>query len=136
MSQLWEALLVAGAGAAAITALGVLFWWLAWPRISDYLDSRLAQLVDHAEENAKQLQPGGDVHDYAETAAAALPAIQQRLDDIEHHGTELSQQLVDRVTALEAEQLAVTHRLGVFEQALLALLGRELGNRIIRETDE
>ena len=130
-----ELLKLAAAGAGSMATLCGVLWWLVWPRVEE----KLEHVAQQATEHTAALAPGSDLRRNAETAAGAaeqLPALVDRLDALEKHGTQLSRQHTHQLQALEIWRTATEHRLGVFEQALLALLGRELGDRLTPTTPE
>ena len=137
-----QLLLILGAYAAALVSLSGLIWWLVKPRVAAWAQGILHAATLHSD----QLAPGGDVHDNAATAAQAaaeLPEIRARVEDIAAHGTALSQRHTEQINGLamwreglEMWREAVDRRLSLYEHALLALMGEELSKRIAHQGEE
>lgn len=118
----YELLLAAAAGAGALVTLAGILWWLVRPRVDQYART----LVRAASQHSEQLAPGGDVHDNTERAAKALeelPEVRQRLEEV-------AKRAGDQLADIAAWRVTVERRLGLFEQALVAMLGDELKRRL------
>lgn len=125
---LGDAILYLGGIVGSLATLAAGMWWLVWPRIEDKLQDVARELSGV---NAQLTSDHPDtVSGHAKTAArfaAELPGLRQDLA-----------QLADRQTELAAAQRTADRwrgetdrRLGSVEEALIALLGRELRNRVL-----
>lgn len=125
-----ELILYLGGIVGSLATLAAGMWWLVWPRIEDKLQDVARELSGV---NAQLTSDAPDtLSGHARTAAryaAELPELRRDLA-----------QLGDRQAELAAAQLdadrwrgETDRRLGSVEEALIALLGRELRNRVIED---
>lgn len=118
-----------GAVVGAITVLAGAVAWLVRPRV----DAWARSLVTVATLHTDQLAPGGDVRENTKAALERLedlPDLKARLEEIAQHGTALSQHHEGRLAELERWRDLVDRQWGLFEQALVAILGEELHKRL------
>lgn len=125
-----DTILYLGGIVGALGTLAAGMWWLVWPRIEDKLQAVARELSGV---NAQLTSNDPDtVRQHAKVAARAAAELPLLRADL--------QALTDRQAELSVHQSAVDkwrgetdRRLGSVEEALIALLGRELRNRVIED---